>query len=243
MIAKVTQGASGRALILYLFGPGRANEHTDQRVITSGIVMGVEEGRTLNAAEVSDLGAALDAANDTYRAHPAGGHHLSLSLPAGDDHLSDEQWAEIAQRPVRAIGFEREEDEPAAWVASVTARVQRGTSTSTSRLLWSEWTAAGWTSGSPSEPSPVYAADHSDGHDLRDGARTQWRPDRHCCSASFGHYGPYYLGVGTAGGLLHVTQRHHREHAPSGGSQGRGLSIGAIHRPTNSPALAMCIWP
>ena len=220
MIAKVTQGASGRTLIRYLLGPGRANEHTDQRVITSGIVMGVEEGRTLNAAEVSDLGAALDAANDTYRAHPAGGHHLSLSLPAGDDHLSDEHW-----------------------VASVTARVQRGTSTSTSRLLWSEWTAAGWTSGSPSEPSPVYAADHSDGHDLRDGARTQWRPDRHCCSASFGHYGPYYLGVGTAGGLLHVTQRHHREHAPSGGSQGRGLSIGAIHRPTNSPALAMCIWP
>jgi hypothetical protein len=45
MIAKITQGASGRDLIRYLFGPGRANEHTDQRVITSGIVMGVEEGR------------------------------------------------------------------------------------------------------------------------------------------------------------------------------------------------------
>ena len=47
MIAKVTQGASGRALIRYLFGPGKANEHTDQRVVTSGIVMGVEEGRAL----------------------------------------------------------------------------------------------------------------------------------------------------------------------------------------------------
>ena len=44
MIEKDTQGASGRALIRYLFGPGKGNEHTDQRVITSGIVMGVEEG-------------------------------------------------------------------------------------------------------------------------------------------------------------------------------------------------------
>jgi hypothetical protein len=125
MIAKVTQGASGRTLIRYLLGPGRANDHTDQRVITSGIVMGVGEGRTLNAAEVSDLGAALDAANDTYRANPAGGHiwHLSLSLPAGDNQLSDEQWAEVAQRAVRAIGFERVGAEPAAWVA-----IRHGTS-------------------------------------------------------------------------------------------------------------------
>jgi hypothetical protein len=119
MIAKVTQGASGRALIRYLFGPGRANEHTDQRVITSGIVMGAEEGRTLSAAEITDLGAALDAANDTYRANPAGGHiwHLSLSLPAGERQLTDEQWAEVAQTAVEAIGFEHEGHEPAAWVA------------------------------------------------------------------------------------------------------------------------------
>ena len=55
------QGPSGRGLIRYLFGPGKANEHTDQRVITSGIVMGVEEGRTLEPAEIADLGAALDA--------------------------------------------------------------------------------------------------------------------------------------------------------------------------------------
>jgi hypothetical protein len=119
MIAKVTQGSSGRALIRYLFGPGRANEHTDQRVITSGIVMGVEEARTLSAAEITDLGAALDAANDTYRANPDGGHiwHVSLSLAAGDDQLTDEQWGGIAQVAVEAIGFEREGHEPAAWVA------------------------------------------------------------------------------------------------------------------------------
>ena len=57
MIAKVTSGSSGRGLIRYLFGPGQANEHTDQRVITSGIVMGVEEGRGLSPAEIAELGA------------------------------------------------------------------------------------------------------------------------------------------------------------------------------------------
>lgn len=118
MIAKVTQGASGSALIRYLFGPGRANEHSDQRVVTSGIVMGVEEGRALTPLEIADLGAALDATNEIYQSDPAGGHiwHLSLSLPAGES-LSDEQWAQIAQSAVEAVGFEREGVEPAAWVA------------------------------------------------------------------------------------------------------------------------------
>jgi hypothetical protein len=81
--------------------------------------MGVEERRALTLQEISDLGAGLDAASDTYRANPAGGHvwHLSLSLPADDRQLSDDQWAQIAQRAVEAIGFEREGMEPAAWVA------------------------------------------------------------------------------------------------------------------------------
>jgi hypothetical protein len=117
VIAKVTQGASGAALLRYLFGPGRANEHSNQRVVTSGIVMGVDEGRALTPLEIADLGAALDGANDIYGSHPAGGHiwHLSLSLPAGES-LTDEQWAESAQRTVEAIGFEQEGVEPAAWV-------------------------------------------------------------------------------------------------------------------------------
>jgi hypothetical protein len=119
VIAKVTRGSSGRALIRYLFGPGRANEHTDQRVITSGIVVGVDEGRMLNLAENADLGMALDAANEAHGTDPAGGHvwHLSLSLPAGDRQLTDDQWAEIADKAVRAVGFEREGFQPAAWVA------------------------------------------------------------------------------------------------------------------------------
>src|ERR1019366_2762583 len=100
MIGKITRGSSGRALIRYLFGPGRANEHTSQRVIASGLAIGIEEGRKLTAAEIAGLGAAIDAANDAYRADPAGGHiwHLSLSLPQGDRLITDDEWSDMAQR-------------------------------------------------------------------------------------------------------------------------------------------------
>jgi len=121
MIAKITTGASGRALLRYLFGPGKANEHTDQRVITSGLALGgdVLAGRALYSQAIVELGSDLDAANDLARANPAGGHiwHLSLSLPAGDRPLTDDQWAEVARKATEAIGFEREGLKPAAWVA------------------------------------------------------------------------------------------------------------------------------
>jgi hypothetical protein len=121
MIGKITTGASGRALIGYLFGPGKANEHTDQRVITSGLALGgdVLASRALSSQAIVELGSDLDAANDLSRSDPAGGHiwHLSLSLPAGDRPLTDDQWAEVARKATKAIGFEREGLAPAAWVA------------------------------------------------------------------------------------------------------------------------------
>ena len=62
MIGKITTGSSGRRLIRYLFGPGKANEHTDQRVITSGLVLGGEAlaGGNLSHRQIAELGAGLD---------------------------------------------------------------------------------------------------------------------------------------------------------------------------------------
>ena len=121
MIAKVTRGASGRGLIRYLLGPGRANEHTDQRVITAGLVLGGEAlaSANLSSQEIADLGAALDEDNDAYGTNPMGGHlyHLSLSLPPGDRKLSDEEWAQISQVVMESLGFEGKGTQPAAWVA------------------------------------------------------------------------------------------------------------------------------
>ena len=121
MIGKITTGSSGRRLVRYLFGPGKANEHTDQRVIGSGLVMGGEAlaGSNLSHRQIADLGAGLDAAHETFGTDPKGGHilHLSLSLPPGDRHLSDDQWGEIANKAMTALGFESDGLQPAAWVA------------------------------------------------------------------------------------------------------------------------------
>jgi hypothetical protein len=119
MIAKISNWSSGRELIRYLFGPGKVHEHLDHRVLTSGIVMGVDEGRELSTGELADLGAALDADEDCWGTSPSGGHiwHLSLSLCQQDRQLTDDQWSEIVHHAVEAIGFEREGLEPAAWVA------------------------------------------------------------------------------------------------------------------------------
>ena len=119
MIGKITKGSSGRALIRYLFGPGRANEHTDQRVLSSGLSVGIEEGRALSAAEIAGLGAAIDVANDRFGTNPLGGHiwHVSLSIPKVDRLIVDDEWSDMAQRVMSALGFERQGVQPAAWVA------------------------------------------------------------------------------------------------------------------------------
>jgi len=121
MIVRVTSGSSGRGLIRYLFGPGQANEHTDQRVIASGLELGGEAlaGGNLSSQQIADVGAGLEAAHETFGTNPKGGHvfHLSLSLPPGDRQLSDDQWAEIAHKAMGVLGLEGEGKQPAAWVA------------------------------------------------------------------------------------------------------------------------------
>jgi hypothetical protein len=121
MIAKVTFGSSGRGLIRYLFGPGQANEHTDQRVITSGLELGGDAlaGGNLSSEQIADIGSGLDAAHEEFGTNPKGGHilHVSLSLPPGDRQVSDDQWAQIAHKAMEALGLEGEGKQPAAWVA------------------------------------------------------------------------------------------------------------------------------
>ena len=97
----------------------KVHEHLDHLVLTSGIVMGVDDGRELSTGELADLGAALDADEDCWGTNPSGGHiwHLLLSLAHEDRRLTDDQWTEIAHQPIEAIGFELEGLEPAEWVA------------------------------------------------------------------------------------------------------------------------------
>ncbi len=121
MIAKIGRGSDGAGLARYLFGAGRADEHSAQRVIAAGDTVDVEVGTTLSAGEVRDLGAQLDAMAALFGTEVKGGHiwHLSLSNPAGDRELSDAEWAEVVTDAMGRLGFTSAASGKAdcAWVA------------------------------------------------------------------------------------------------------------------------------
>ena len=120
MIAKVTRGTDGAGLVRYLFGPGKADEHTDQRVVGAGDGIAVRRGTALSTGEVTDLGQQLEATKALYGVDVEGGHiwHLSLTNPVGDRELSDEQWATVAKETMDRLGFWKASGKaPCPWVA------------------------------------------------------------------------------------------------------------------------------
>lgn len=121
MIAKITRGGDAPGLVRYLFSDGKANEHTEQRVVAADGALDVPIGRTLSAEERRELGRGLDAPHQLYGTEMARGYswHLSLSTKGGVDRtLSDAEWAEIAAEVVARMGFtEGPGRAPCRWVA------------------------------------------------------------------------------------------------------------------------------
>jgi len=112
VIVKISpgRGTSPVGLMAYLFGPGRGNEHENQRVIAADGALAVLDGQRLDTvqdrAEVVALGQRLDFAKRVHGVDVPGGHvwHCSLSLPEGES-LTDEQWADVAKGAMDAMGF------------------------------------------------------------------------------------------------------------------------------------------
>lgn len=141
MIPKVHRSSNMTRLMRYLAGPGKANEHTNQRVLAGDLVtMAVYAGRvdTARAVEIARLldsprqtlrrGEPVQAVSHTKaRALLAEGHshaeayaaatsdentwHCSLSLHRDEGQLSDETWAAIARDFMAHMGFADREDE------------------------------------------------------------------------------------------------------------------------------------
>ncbi len=121
MIGKVQRGADVGGLITYLFGPGRHNEHTDQRVVAhwTGLPGEAAPAGPDGAADIGGLIAdmkvdlrvagLLDAEDTVW--------HCSVAIPATDPALSDAQWREVAEALVDAAGLEDEHAGPVRWVA------------------------------------------------------------------------------------------------------------------------------
>ncbi|PWK72051.1 hypothetical protein BCL76_103280 [Streptomyces sp. CG 926] len=120
MIAKIGKaGASTHGVLRYLYGAGRANEHTDPHLVASWDGFAPDPGRD-EAATLAQLATALD-----LRVKQAGDQapdkhvwHCSVRAAPEDRILSDEDWAVIARRVLNATGIAPAGDPDACrWVA------------------------------------------------------------------------------------------------------------------------------
>lgn len=114
MISKALRGHDIGGLVRYLFGPGRANEHTNQRVVASSdpTWTGTKQPDSKTTRQlIAELRDPVirhgDCTKDGYV------YHVAVSLPAGDGQLSDERWQQVARRFADKLGF----DDQVHWVA------------------------------------------------------------------------------------------------------------------------------
>jgi hypothetical protein len=126
MMPNITRGTHIAGLMAYLVGPGRFNEHSEQRLIAGdGPIMTIHGYAHLDPSTAQQVAALLDAPRAAYGTEvtrlertvdPATGAvtetraaadvwHCSLSLRAEEGELTDEKWGEIAQSFVDRMGF------------------------------------------------------------------------------------------------------------------------------------------
>ncbi len=114
------RGTRTRGLVEYLFGPGRAEEHTNQRIVAAwdeawqGITHPDGVQRALLAAEVDapvhKLPEAAKPAEHVY--------HVSISNHGQDRNLSDDEWATVAHAVADKLGLSGSDTQPGArWFA------------------------------------------------------------------------------------------------------------------------------
>ena len=110
----MTRGAKVGGLLRYLYGPGKANEHTDPHLVAAwddtlaepahlgGDRYDVKAMAALLEAPVRALGALADD-------RPV--WHCSLRTAPGDRTLTDAEWARVARDALEAVGLARPGDD------------------------------------------------------------------------------------------------------------------------------------
>ncbi|MEJ1197907.1 MULTISPECIES: relaxase/mobilization nuclease domain-containing protein [unclassified Streptomyces] len=124
MVPDVSTGSDTRGLIVYLFGPGRRDEHTDAHIVTAWDMAGALDPGRDPAATYSQLAKRLDHHVDLRTRELSGKKapqhvwHCPVRTAPGDRYLTDTEWAEVARRIVHATGIAPEGDEKACrWIA------------------------------------------------------------------------------------------------------------------------------
>jgi len=121
VIAKVSKGGKVGGLLRYLFGPGRANEHTDARLVAAWDEPASLEPTSTEAGkrDVHRLTSLLEQPVATAARPPSKPvWHCSLRVAPADRRLTDAEWAEVAQQVVHTTGFAPKDDDGGCrWVA------------------------------------------------------------------------------------------------------------------------------
>jgi len=107
VITKMQRGTRTRGLVEYLFGPGRAEEHTNQRIVAAwdeawqGITHPDGVQRALLSAEVdAPVKRMPEAAKPAEHVY-----HVSISNHGQDRNLSDDEWATVAEAVADKLGL------------------------------------------------------------------------------------------------------------------------------------------
>jgi MobA/VirD2-like, nuclease domain len=122
MIGKVLRGANAGGLLRYLYGPGRANEHTDPHLI-AGFCDTAELEPERRANGLPDLRrvaglVAQPLAALAFQSCEKPVWHCSVRAAPEDRVLSDGEWAQVAARIMHRTGLAPQEDELGVrWVA------------------------------------------------------------------------------------------------------------------------------
>lgn len=119
MIGKVIRGNDVGGLLRYLFGPGRANEHTNPHVVAAwddGVVAARAPGSDPRLKRLTALLEQPLAALDD-RPSPAV-WHCPLRTAPGDRQLADGEWADVAAEVLHQTGLAPRGDASGCrWVA------------------------------------------------------------------------------------------------------------------------------
>ena len=122
MMPNVVRGDRMAGLMTYLVGPGRANEHTEPHLVAGdSALLAWHDDNELGIDAAKSIARHLDRPRSARDVEVEGGHvwHCSLSLRADEGALTDEQWHDIANDFIRAMGFDSNEGTkaPCRWVA------------------------------------------------------------------------------------------------------------------------------